>query len=79
MHMKVATNVKSVQWGNHSETASGSGLKVRTSVKAGGIDGCNHSEAASTAGLKVRTSVKAGAGGWGSNHNEKGLRRAARS
>ncbi len=52
---------------NNSKNA---GLKVRTSVRAGGLSG-NHNE--TTRGLKVRTSVRAGLG---NNHNEitKGLK-----
>jgi hypothetical protein len=40
------------------------GIKVSTSVKAGGLQGINHNRA----GLKVRTGVKAG-GLQGINHN----------
>jgi hypothetical protein len=57
-------------------------MKIRTQLKAGGINSTNHNEA-----LQVRTALKAGkiamnhnealqvrtslkAGGWGTNHNE---------
>ena len=54
------------------------GLRVRSSVKGGGIQ-FNHAEAK---GLRVRTSVKggpgSGAGGVWLNHSEAGTQRRAR-
>jgi hypothetical protein len=40
-------------------------MKIRTALKAGGIDLANHNET-----LAVRTALKAGRMGWTSNHNE---------
>ena len=47
-------------------TTKNSGLKIKTSIKAGGISS-NHNQTL-VRGLKVRTSIKAG--GLSANHNE---------
>lgn len=49
------------------KTRNKAGLKIRATVKAGGIGG-NHNRAA----LKVRTTIKAG--GIGGNHNRTALK-----
>jgi len=50
-----------------SVVVANSGLKVRSTVRAGGFQG-NHSRS----GLKVRSAVKAG--GFQGNHNRSGLK-----
>ena len=54
---------------NHNEAQGG--LKVKTGIKAGGIQLPNHNEA--QGGLKVKTGIKAGAN---MNHNEAQARSA---
>jgi hypothetical protein len=63
---------------NHNETlmrdsAKGQGLRVKTKVKAGGLNLQNHNEtmvrdSAKNKGLTVKTHVRAGLAG--NNHNE---------
>ncbi|HKQ79225.1 MAG TPA: hypothetical protein VJ810_36355 [Blastocatellia bacterium] len=43
-------------------------MKIKTNVKAGGIDGCNHNQKVVRA-LKIKTGVKAG--GWSTQHNQR--------
>jgi hypothetical protein len=68
--MKISTNVKAGATLNHNQTTT-RGLKVKTSVKAGGIKvpetnvkagamgSLNHNQSVSR-GLKVKSGVKAG-------------------
>ena len=49
------------------KTVAKSGLKVRSAIKAGGLNGDNHSRS----GLKVRSSVKAGKHCLIENHNRR--------
>jgi hypothetical protein len=61
--MRVKTNVKAGDNGdkiatNHNQTVA-RGLKIRTNVKAGGINTLNHNQTAAR-GLKVKSGVKAG-------------------
>ena len=47
-------------------TKTNSGLKVKTAIKAGGLNSLNHN-AAPKAGLRVKSAIKAG--GMKCNHN----------
>jgi hypothetical protein len=58
-----------------SPTMAKGGLKVQTSIKVDGIDGCNHNETQAKGGLKVQTGIKA-CGIEGCNHNEAQVRDA---
>ena len=50
-------------------STTNAGLKVKTSIKAGGGGWQNHNRS----GLKVKTSIKSGGGGW-QNHTRSGLK-----
>ena len=50
-------------------TTKSTGLKVKTTIKAGGLSTVNHNRA----GLKVRSAVKAGGTILCSNHNRRAL------
>ena len=59
---------------NHNQTAvrGSEGLRVRSSLKAGGIMNHNQTAVRSSEGVRVRSNVKAG--GITNNHNETLLR-----
>ena len=51
-----------------NERANSAGMKIKSSVKAGGISG-QHNQTVSK-GLRVKSNVKAGGGHW-ANHNQR--------
>jgi hypothetical protein len=63
------TQSESLEEPTMTTTTKTTGLKVKTTIKAGGLPGINHNRS----GLKVRSAVKAG-GLPGINHNRSGLK-----